>query len=240
MAAGVDITDDLSESAIIGIESRAVEQEGVIKYQLGYSKTEPCVVVDEIAELNAWRSILHRLKMIGQSQDRYQGYGFGNVSVRTVVQEGAHSQSFVVSGTQTGHLEVLQAGDYCRVLAADPQQNSLMAEGPVKPSSEALTHAAVYAENSHISCVMHVHCPEIWRNADRLGIVATDKKIAYGTPEMAAVVGQLVASGDVGGQGIFAMDGHEDGVVSYAATVAVAGQVLVRYLSLALSLDSVK
>ena len=197
-----------------------MEQEGVIKYQLSYSKAESCVVVDEIAELNAWRSILHRLKMIGQSLDRYEGYGFGNVSVRTVALEAVQSLSFIISGTQTGNLEVLRAGDYCRVLAADPQQNSLMAEGLVKPSSEALTHAAVYTENRHIRCVMHVHSPEIWRNADRLDIVATDKQIAYGTPEMAAAVGCLVAHS--GAQSVFAMDGHEDGVVSYAPTAAIA------------------
>lgn len=211
-----------------------MEQEGVIKYQLNYRKTGVCVTAPEISEINAWRSILHRLDILGQNPDRYQGYGFGNVSVRL---KPCPHPSFIISGTQTGAINILEASHYCCVLSADPLNNSLTAEGPVRPSSEALTHAAIYAEKSSIVCVMHVHSPEIWRNYEALGIMSTGQQIAYGTPEMAAAIQALVQLEAIRRQGIFVMAGHEDGVISFASTVASAGKILIHYLSLALSLE---
>lgn len=215
------------------------ELEGVIKYRLEYTKL-PSLLTEPLEKLNAWRSICHRLNLIGQDLERYQGYGFGNISQRTKPGESKSTQGnhFTISGTQTGAIKTLGAQHYCRVLTADTTRNLIIAEGPIKPSSEALTHAAVYAASSAARCVIHVHSPEIWRNSLDLGITTIAGDIAYGTPQMAGAVRNLIQSGELDNQAIFAMLGHQDGIVTFGKTVRQAGQILIDYLALALCVQS--
>jgi len=42
----------------------------------------------------------------------------------------------------------------------------------MKPSSEALTHAAVYAASQTVKSVVHVHSPIIWRHYQALALPA--------------------------------------------------------------------
>lgn len=207
------------------------QQEGVIKFQLDYSDG-PAVPISEIVEINAWRQILFRLRLIGLDSARYGGYAFGNVSRRIPSTEPGCS--FLISGTQTGGLEELGAEHYASVLDCDIAANTITATGPIRPSSEALTHAAVYDRDQTIRVVLHAHCPEIWHCASAMGLPMTSSQAAYGTPEMAEEVERLFALTDVRGQKIFAMGGHEDGVVSFGETPEEAGLVLVRYLARAL------
>ncbi|MFM8333814.1 MAG: class II aldolase/adducin family protein, partial [Candidatus Methylumidiphilus sp.] len=99
-------------------------------------------------ELNAWRQILFRLGLTGLDPRRYGGLAFGNVSLRT------QGSRFAVSGTQTGGKPRLGPQDYCLVTGFDLAHNRIHAEGPVKPSSEALSHGAVYAANRSVGCVL--------------------------------------------------------------------------------------
>jgi ribulose-5-phosphate 4-epimerase/fuculose-1-phosphate aldolase len=115
------------------------------------------------------------------------------------------------------------------VTHSDPEGNRLVAEGPVAPSSEALTHGMVYALDEHIRVVMHVHSPDIWKHADELGIAATSRRATYGTPEMAAEVRQLLQTGAAHGH-ILVMGGHEDGVISFGETTDEAGRALCDWL----------
>lgn len=206
------------------------QQEGVIKFQLDYSEGK-AVQSGEIVELNAWRRILFCLRLIGRDSRRYGGYAFGNVS-RRIFSPGR--RSFLISGTQTGGLKELGAEHYSSVLDCDIAANSITASGPIRPSSEALTHAAVYERGENIRAVLHAHSPEIWHCASAIGLPTTSSQAAYGTPEMAAEVERLFEQTDVRGQKIFAMGGHEDGVVSFGETPEEAGMVLVRYLARAL------
>ncbi|HKL48326.1 MAG TPA: class II aldolase/adducin family protein [Desulfuromonadales bacterium] len=207
------------------------QQEGVIKFQLDYSESK-AVQAAEILEINAWRQILFRLRLIGRDSGRYGGYAFGNVSRR--MPSAGPRCSFLISGTQTGGLEEIGAEHYASVLDCDIAANSIAASGPIRPSSEALTHAAVYERSETICAVLHAHSPEIWHCASAIGLPMTSSQAVYGTPEMAEEVERLFALTDVGGQKIFAMGGHEDGVVSFGETPEEAGLVLVRYLARAL------
>lgn len=56
-------------------------REGVIKFGLDFARTR-YISAPMIANVNAWRQICYRLGMIGQAEHRYNGYGFGNISVR--------------------------------------------------------------------------------------------------------------------------------------------------------------
>lgn len=204
--------------------------EGVIKYQLDYTPASP-LPAEQVREINAWRKILYLLQLIGQDDNRYGGYGFGNISRRL------DGPRFVISGTQTGHLPELTAAHYATVVACDPAQNRLVGEGPVRPSAESLTHGAVYALDAGVQWVMHAHSPHIWRHAEALGIPQTAADVPYGSPELAAEVERLFRATEVAALGILAMAGHEDGIVTFGRTAEAAGAVMLTYLSRAFQLD---
>jgi ribulose-5-phosphate 4-epimerase/fuculose-1-phosphate aldolase len=210
-------------------------KEGIVKYQCEYQLAEPLPAA-QISELNAWRKLMVLARLIGQDANRYGGYGYGNISCRLdalVRADGRHP--FVITGTQTGDKPDLTADDYVAVVACYPEENRLVAEGPVKPSSEALTHGAVYALDSSILWVVHAHSPEIWRNAAALGVPMT-ADVPYGTPEMAAEVKRLHAESDLPQKRIFGMAGHEDGIVTFGHTAEEAGFAMLAYLVRALQL----
>ena len=196
------------------------EAEGVIKFNLSYQKS----VMDDfdISELSAWRSTLKQLGLLGQETERYDGYGFGNVSIRC-------GDGFVISGTQTGHLNNVTLADYALCESWDLANNAITASGIVKPSSESLSHAAVYDVHPEVMCTLHVHSPDICSLAEALSLATTQSSVAYGTPEMASEVRRLIV--DMPLPGIFSMGGHEDGVFTFGRTIVEAGNLLISTLS---------
>lgn len=203
-----------------------MEAEGVVKYRLDYIPAPP-EAFPGFARLNAWRVLLHRLGLIGQDPARYGGLGYGNLSRRL---EG---ETFFITATQTGHLPLLQPEHYVRVLSASLYDNALRAQGTASPSSEALTHAALYAADAHIRFVIHVHCPEIWRQAGPLHLSVIPAEYAYGTPELARRAGEMAAA--CGLPGLLVMGGHEDGVLAFGAELSPTAGFLIDTLAEALS-----
>lgn len=206
------------------------EREGVVKFRFEMTAAS-AVAAPCLPGLGAWRSVLRRLGLLGRDPERYGGYGFGNVSHRIV----AGVPGFYVSASQTGHLERLGPGDWVEVLECDPERNYLRARGLASPSAEAMTHAAVYAQDPRIGCVLHGHSPEIFAAAGRLGLPRTAADVPYGTPAMAREVARLFRDSPVSRQGLFVMGGHEDGVVAFGRGAAEAGRRLVAVLARALS-----
>ncbi|HXV22364.1 MAG TPA: class II aldolase/adducin family protein [Desulfuromonadales bacterium] len=213
------------------------QQEGVIKFALEF-RAAPPLPYAALREINAWRRVLYLLRLTGQDPARYGGLGYGNISQRLEPFDAPpERRRFVVSGTQTGGLAELNAGHYTTVLESWPEENRLVAEGPIRPSSESLTHGALYALDASLRFIMHAHSPEIWRHAAALGIPLTDPAAAYGTPEMAAETRRLLRDEAVRAGGIFAMGGHEDGLVAFGRTAEAAGTVLLCALARALALS---
>lgn len=209
------------------------EKEGVIKYQLEHRLTA-ININRNVAEIDAWRCILYRLGLIGQHPDKYQGYGFGNISCRL----GDNDARFIITGTQTGHLQHLGADDFSIVEHASPEENQLFSYGPCRPSSEALTHAMLYRQKPDIQAVIHVHSFELWQATQRLALPHTAADVAYGTPAMAQAVQKLFVYGQLGCQGVFSMLGHEDGVVAFGKNMTTAAQLLISTLSKAIEIAS--
>lgn len=207
------------------------QQEGVIKFELQFTPAPPLPMV-ELAELNGWRRILYQVGLTGCDPARYAGLGYGNVSLRLPPHAAPPLQRpFAISGTQTGRVAVLGPEHYALVRRCEPQANRVVAQGPIRPSSEALTHGALYALDPDLRCVLHVHSPLLWQQAGPLGLPTTDHAAAYGTPAMAAAVAHLYADPGVRAGGILVMGGHEDGLVAFGASPAAAGTVLLSWLA---------
>ena len=194
--------------------------EGVIKFRCdwlpAYAPAEK-----EILSLNQWRSRLYQLGLIGAYPN---GIGYGNISVRA-----KRGRGFIISGTQTGGLATLGAQQYTRIVAYRFEENMVRCKGPVKASSESLTHAMLYELDAVIGAVIHVHHEKQWRRL--LGNVpTTSAKIRYGTPEMAKEVSRLYQTEDLRQKKLFVMGGHESGIVSFGKDLEEAGETLLTCL----------
>jgi L-ribulose-5-phosphate 4-epimerase len=192
-----------------------VIDEGYTKYKCDWERAPPLPNA-AVEELNAWRNRLHERGLIGHYPEH--GVGFGNVSIRQ-----RDRDTFIISGTQTGHIARTGAGDYARVTRCDIAANRVHCEGPVQASSEALTHAAIYALHPAIRAVVHVHDAALWREL-RGRIPTTSAEVSYGTPEMAQEFQRLYEETDFPALGIAVMGGHEEGLVSFGAGIAEAAE----------------
>lgn len=211
------------------------EREGVIKYRLHFTEQGIKLVRPELAHLNQARSDMLQAQLIGCDPARYDGLGFGNLSIR----QGA-SRQFVISATQTGHLSQLDMNDLAEVTACDASSNQLWARGLAQPSSEAMTHAVIYQSCAWVRAVVHVHSPDIWYHGARLALPETAATIPYGTPAMAAAVAQLVTRCAAKAQAheparVFVMQGHQDGVVALGASLRACTERLLALQALAQS-----
>lgn len=188
--------------------------EGYIKYQIHWTEAPPLSL--DLSELIRTRNLLYKRGWIGEYPDL--GIGFGNVSQRC-------PGGFVVSGTQTGHLPQLTEKHFSLVNRYDLDQNELWCSGPVKASSEALTHAAIYACDPSIQAVLHIH-HKAWWNHLLHRVPTTSADVPYGTPEMAREVTRLFGSEGLAQAKILAMAGHEEGILSFGSSTAEALQRL--------------
>jgi ribulose-5-phosphate 4-epimerase/fuculose-1-phosphate aldolase len=151
-----------------------------------------------------------------------KGVGFGNLSVR----DGC-TTSFYITGSATGGLPELTPTDCARVVAYDFARNWLRYEGALIPSSESLTHAAIYESDPPISAVIHCHDSVLWRALlDRAP--TSSKAVAYGMPEMAYEIMRLFKTSDVQSREILVMAGHEGGIVSFGKNLQDVFDALVR------------
>jgi len=205
--------------------------EGVVKFSLEFVSS-PVLTPDLVGELNGWRAVFHRLRLIGQDPGRYQGLGFGNISRRA---PAFGRDAFIISGTQTGGLTCLGVEHFALVTDCQPERNLAVAQGLCRPSSEALTHGQLYRLDRNIGAVIHVHSPEIWCRYDQLQIPATPSSATYGSGELASEIKRLVGGGRLGDHGCFAMAGHEDGLVSFGVDCRQAAGIMIETLAAALS-----
>lgn len=194
------------------------ETEGVIKFQLDFEQGG-ALDYAQIERIELWRQRLMRLGLIGQDDKRYEGLGFGNISHR--VNYSGVSHAFVITGTQTGQLQQMDAEHYALVTDCDPQRNRLQAQGAVKPSSEAMTHAVIYNKLPQVEAVVHIHSPELWQHALQLGLAVTNPVVEYGTPQMATEIERIIDAGLPRGHTI-SMGGHEDGVITWGESLDAA------------------
>jgi L-ribulose-5-phosphate 4-epimerase len=174
---------------------------------------------DRFAELNACRRKLLQIRLIGVDAS---GIGFGNLSIRN----GA-TNNFYITGSATSGKPELTPADCARVVAYDFNRNWLQYEGSAIPSSESLTHAAVYESDATVGSVIHCHDSKLWE-ALLNQAPTTSKAVAYGTPEMADEVKRLFNVTDVQSTKILVMAGHDGGILAFGKDPEEAFAVLMR------------
>jgi ribulose-5-phosphate 4-epimerase/fuculose-1-phosphate aldolase len=196
--------------------------EGYVKFNCEWIKAEP-MSSKELVDLNKWRDKLYKLGLIGAYST---GIGFGNISIRV-----PESNSFIITGTATGNLSKLDNEHYTKVVKFDVEKNSLTCAGPIKASSESLSHAIIYKVDASVGAVIHIHNKEFWQRILDV-IPTTSRDIEYGTPEMAKEIERLFGETDVKERKILAMGGHEEGIISFGKDLEEAGTVLLNTMKI--------
>ena len=191
-----------------GGRSSMTNGEGYVKYTAEH-RMAPAITVPHWAELNEARTKLHHLGLVGANAD---GVSFGNLSIRL------QGDQFLISGTATGASPVLDPDHYCLISSFDIERNRVLSTGPVQPSSESMTHGAVYRSCPGANTVMHIHSREIFDGMVRDRFPATPENAAYGTPEIALAIGNCVQALD-SDEGCIVLLGHDEGVIAYGPSV---------------------
>lgn len=192
-----------------------MSETGVIKFTCEHQR-KPLARFPGYAALRDCRARLRELGLVGLDPS---GIAFGNISLRQ------HPHGFIITGSGTGGKERFSPADCARVTACDFGRNWLRCEGEAVASSESLTHAAIYEAAPRVGAIIHGHALKLWTLLlDR--VPATDAGIEYGTPAMAAEVQRLLHSTRVTTTGLFAMAGHEGGLISFGATLQEALKLL--------------
>jgi L-ribulose-5-phosphate 4-epimerase len=192
-----------------------MNEEGVIKYHSNWVKGKP-LPGRFVKELNLWRDKLHAIGLIGVTED---GIGYGNISTRF------KGDQFIISGSGTGHIPSLAVDHYTLVTGCHFEQNTVHSEGPIQPSSESLTHAMIYRCSDSTQAVIHVHHRTLWEQLLEL-YPGTSKDIAYGTVAMAGEITRLFSETNVADTKLFAMGGHDSGIIAFGKNLDEAGNLL--------------
>ncbi len=196
--------------------------DGVIKFHFSsYIKTGP-LDSTEYSVIEKHREKLFELNLIGEYLP--EQIGFGNLSLRKNYQELVKTDfpQFLITGTQTGKLKHLNGEHYTKVVDGSLENQSIACHGPLEASSESLTHAGIYQASIEIKAIFHVHHPLLWKKMLEKDYSRTKKETPYGTKEMAEEVKQLIK---LSRDGIFVMEGHQDGIVFYGASVEEASKL---------------
>jgi hypothetical protein len=193
--------------------------EGAIKFTCDWTDG-PAPEGELVAELLSARDRLRGAGLIGVGSD---GIGFGNVSVR--LDDG----DILITGSQTGAIDTLSAAQLTRIVWYDIARNRVVCVGPVKASSESLTHAAIYECSEAIGAVVHVHARDEWERL-RAVLPTTEESVAYGTPDMAREIARLYRESELPMTGIAVMGGHRDGIIAFADDVGAAVEIVMERL----------
>jgi ribulose-5-phosphate 4-epimerase/fuculose-1-phosphate aldolase len=203
--------------------------EGVIKFQADHREGPLSDLAEEaLHAMLGWRGILFGLGLLGRDPARYEGLSFGNISVRLppwTATEGR--RPFVISGAQTSFQAAVTPDDFSVVNTFDLLKNRVQSRGPALPSSESMTHGAIYDLSNQIRAVVHVHSPLLFKWAPSLRLPTTPSDVSYGTPEMAHAVRRLRHQTNLMERKLFVMGGHLDGVVAFGASAEAAAGVII-------------
>lgn len=197
-----------------------IPSEGVIKFKYNLKLSGALKEIDYI-EVEKWRAILFKMNFIGEYPSEKVGYG--NLSKRLA----STDNEFIITGTQTGKYPHLNGGQYTRIKKCNLKKMSLEAIGPIAPSSESLTHYAIYLTCPQVNYIFHIHDKNLWEFMLANDFDKTPREVNYGTQAMADAAKKCIQNKEMG---IFAMEGHEDGIIAYGPNPESTGKMILSTL----------
>jgi L-ribulose-5-phosphate 4-epimerase len=184
--------------------------DGYIKFNPQWIKRPISISSELLDKINHVRSILMTKGYLGVLSN---GIGFGNISVRY-----GNSDRFIITGSATGGIPVLETSHLALVESVSIEENSLVCLGLTAASSESLSHAIIYKTIPGVNSVIHIHDAAFWKNNFDL-LPTSDPSAEFGTPEMAFSIEQILTMTKMQ-EGILVMGGHEDGLIAFASNLA--------------------
>ncbi len=195
--------------------------EGVVKFNCHWSQSGPVISDEQYEIINYWRKVLFNMNLIGAYEN---GVGYGNISMRS-----GQGNQFIITGSSTGEIPELEPGHYVKVVSFNIDDNAVQCIGPLKASSESLTHAAIYMSDPGTNAVVHVHSIEMW---DELIHKAptTNPGMDYGTTELAKNILKILKEPEVLDKKIIVMAGDRAGILTFGHDMNEAVNILMQYL----------
>jgi len=129
-------------------------------------------------------------------------------------------QTLKMERTQTGRKHTLSHEYYTYISDYDFSTFKVISQGSHKPSSEALSHAMIYAIDDCITTVIHIHSLALWEFMKNKNYLATTAE--YGTAKMAEEIAGLYNNLDPMKNNAFVMKGHEEGIITFGRSVEEA------------------
>lgn len=195
--------------------------EGVVKFNCHWTQTGSVITDEPYAIMNYWREVLFNMDLVGAYEN---GVGFGNLSLRI-----GSTNKFFITGSATGEIPLLEPGHYVKVEGFNINDNAVKCVGPLKASSESLTHAAIYQADAGTNAIIHVHSMDLWENLrDRVPTTGAD--FEYGTTGLALDVLRLFRESDVIEKRIIVMGGDPSGIIAFGNDMDEAINVLMSYI----------
>lgn len=195
--------------------------DGFVKFNCHWTQSGPVISDEQYEIINTWREILYNMDLIGAYEN---GVGFGNISMRF---RGGHQ--FIITGSATGEIPELEPGHYVKVCSFNIDDNAVQCIGPLKASSESLTHAAIYLADPGVNAVVHVHSLELW-NELIYKVPTTNPGMDYGTSGLARDILRIFKDPEVYEKRIIVMAGDRAGILTFGNDMDEAVNVLMEYL----------
>ncbi len=182
--------------------------EGYIKFDYKFiDSLSPTYEI--IEDVNGLRTALWDRGLLGILPD---GISFGNISKRV------SESTFVISGSNTGKYRILSPDHYVYVNESDISSNLVVCSGKIPPSSESLTHLAVYCALPSVRFVVHFHNSKLWSKFLNI-FPSTSPKAKYGTVELANELRSLCKTLNPQIDNIVILGGHKEGIVAFAENI---------------------
>lgn len=194
---------------------------GFVKFNCHWNQSGPVISDEQFEIINTWRDILYNMDLIGAYEN---GIGFGNLSIRI-----GNTHQFIITGSSTGEIPELEPGHYVKVTSANIDDNAIQCIGPLKASSESLTHAAVYLADHGVNSVVHVHSIDLWNELIHK-VPTTNPAMEYGTPDLAKEILRIFSEPEVYEKRIIVMAGDRAGILTFGHDIDEAVTVLMDYL----------
>ncbi|HPC97585.1 MAG TPA: class II aldolase/adducin family protein [Bacteroidales bacterium] len=195
--------------------------EGFVKFNCHWSQSGPVISDEQFEIINYWREVLFNMDLIGAYEN---GVGFGNISMRT----GPGNQ-FIITGSSTGEIPELEPGHYVKVVSFNIDDNAVQCFGPLKASSESLTHAAIYLSDPGTNAVVHVHALDLWSELIHK-VPTTNPGMDYGTTGLAKDILRIFREPEVYEKRIIVMAGDRAGILTFGHDMDEAVGVLMQYI----------